>query len=73
MATFIETRGVKIPPAKQELPVTNEKKIEPTIIPKIDPPAIKPETLPTKDPNSTQPTIESTPIPNLPQNPEGEK
>ncbi len=73
MATFIETRGVKIPPAKQELPVTNEKKIEPTIIPKIDPPAIKPETLPTKDPNSTQPTIDSTPIPNLPQNPEGEK
>jgi hypothetical protein len=51
----------------------NKKKIEPTIIPKIDPPAIKPETLPTKDPNSTQPTIDSTPIPNLPQNPEGEK
>jgi hypothetical protein len=63
---FLETKGGKIPPAKQELPANNEKKIE-TGIPKIDPPAAKPEPIPTKEPNTTLPTNDSTPNPNLPQ------
>lgn len=65
-AIFLETKGGKIPPAKQELPANNEKKIE-TGIPKIDPPAAKPEPIPTKEPNTTLPTNDSTPNPNLPQ------
>ncbi len=69
---FLETKGGKIPPAKQELPANSENKIE-SGIPKIDPPAVKPETLPTKEPTTTQPTLESTPNQNLPQTPEAEK
>ncbi|HMV40951.1 MAG TPA: tetratricopeptide repeat protein [Leptospiraceae bacterium] len=64
--TFVETKGGKISPAKQDLPITNEKKIE-TNIPKIEPPATKPETVPTKDMN---PSTETAPTPNLPQNTE---
>lgn len=59
LVTFVDTKGGKIPPAKQDLPPKPESNI-----PKIEPPTIKPDSAPTKEPNATNPTIETNP--NLP-------